>query len=61
MKVGIIADTHDDLNNTAKAISIFNTVNVSLIIHAGDYIFPGVIEKFKDIHSSAHLVGVFWK
>jgi putative phosphoesterase len=58
MKIGIISDTHDDLDNTARAISIFNKEGTSLIIHAGDYIFPGIVEKFKDMHSSARLVGI---
>ncbi len=57
MKIGIISDTHDDLNGVNKAISIFNREKVSLVVHAGDFIFPGVVERFRGLES-AKLVGV---
>lgn len=57
MKIGIISDTHDDLNSVDRAISIFNREKVSLVVHAGDFIFPGVIERFRGLES-AKLVGV---
>lgn len=47
MKVGIISDTHDDIDNTNKAIDIFEQHNVHVIIHAGDIISPPVIKEFK--------------
>ena len=49
MKIGLISDTHDDINNVQKAIEIFKEEKVSLIIHAGDFIFPGVIDEFKKL------------
>ena len=49
MKVGIISDTHDDLDRLRKAIDIFKQERVVYIIHAGDYIFPGIIEEFRDL------------
>ncbi len=57
LKIGIISDTHDDLNSVDKAISIFNREKVSLVVHAGDFIFPGVVERFRELKSSK-LVGV---
>jgi putative phosphoesterase len=57
MKIGIISDTHDDLNSVDRAISIFNREKVSRVIHAGDFIFPGVVERFRKLES-AKLVGV---
>src|SRR5688500_12127035 len=57
MKIGIISDTHDDLNSVDSAISIFNREKVSLIVHAGDFIFPGVVEKFRK-RDSAKFIGV---
>lgn len=47
MKVGIISDTHDDIDNTNKAIDIFEQHNVQAVIHAGDIISPPVIKEFK--------------
>jgi putative phosphoesterase len=57
LKIGIISDTHDDLNSIDKAISIFNREKVSRVVHAGDFIFPGVVERFRGLES-AKLVGV---
>jgi putative phosphoesterase len=57
LKIGIISDTHDDIANVQRAIKIFNTENVEYVIHAGDYIFPGVVLEFKKLN--AKLVGVF--
>jgi putative phosphoesterase len=56
MKLGIISDTHDDIDNVRKAIDIFNQENVQYVIHAGDYVFPGIIIEFKRLH--AKLIGV---
>ncbi len=57
MKIGIISDTHDDVDNVRKAIKIFNERNVELVIHGGDYVFPGVVKEFKALQG-AKLVGV---
>jgi uncharacterized protein len=56
MKIGIISDTHDDIENVQEAIQIFNKNNVEYVIHAGDYIFPGIIKEFTKL--DAKLIGV---
>ena len=43
MKIGIISDTHDDVDNTNKAIDIFKENDVKAVIHAGDIISPPII------------------
>jgi len=57
MLVGLIADTHDRLPMVEKAVKRLNEENVELVLHAGDYIAPFVIPKFKDL--KARLIGVF--
>lgn len=57
MKIGIISDSHDDIENVQEAIQIFNKNNVNYVIHAGDYIFPGIIKEFSKLN--AKLIGVF--
>jgi putative phosphoesterase len=57
MKIGIISDTHDDIENVQQAIQIFNQNKVEYVIHAGDYIFPGIIKEFSKLN--AKLIGVF--
>ncbi|MDP8219467.1 MAG: metallophosphoesterase [Candidatus Theseobacter exili] len=42
MKVGLIADTHDNLDYLDKAVNIFHSQGVSVIVHAGDYVAPFV-------------------
>ncbi len=57
MLVGLIADTHDCLPMVEKAVKRLNEENVGLVLHAGDYVAPFVIPKFKDL--KARLIGVF--
>jgi putative phosphoesterase len=56
MKIGIISDTHDDIENVRRAIDIFNKEEVQYVIHAGDYVFPGIVMEFKTLN--ARLIGV---
>lgn len=57
MLVGLIADTHDRLPIVEVAVKKFNAEKVDLVLHAGDYVAPFVIPKFKDLN--AKLIGVF--
>jgi putative phosphoesterase len=57
MLVGLIADTHDRLPMVDKAVKKLNEENVELVLHAGDYVAPFVIPKFKKLR--AKLIGVF--
>ncbi len=56
MKIGILSDTHDDIENVQEGINIFNKNEVNLVIHAGDYTSPGVIQEFQKLRSK--LIGV---
>jgi len=57
MLVGLIADTHDCLPMVDKAIKKLNEENVEFVLHAGDYVAPFVIPRFKEL--KAKLIGVF--
>lgn len=52
-----MADTHDRLPMVEKAIKKFNEERVELVLHAGDYVAPFVVTRFKELR--AKLVGVF--
>jgi uncharacterized protein len=54
MKIGIISDTHDYIENIEKSVQLFNDRNVSLVMHAGDYVNPEAVRAFKGIK----LIGV---
>jgi putative phosphoesterase len=57
MLIGIISDTHDNLPLIDKAVKRLNGEKVALVLHAGDYVAPFVIPKFKALN--AKLIGVF--
>jgi putative phosphoesterase len=57
MLVGLMADTHDRLPMVEKAVKRFNEEGVELVLHAGDYVAPFVIPRFKEL--KAKLIGVF--
>ena len=55
MKIGIISDSHDHLENISKSVQIFKNKNVEYVLHIGDYINPDSVRACKDIK----LVGIF--
>jgi hypothetical protein len=57
MRIGILSDTHDRLSMIAKAVTWCNETEVDLVLHAGDYIAPFVIDTLAGLR--APLVGVF--
>jgi putative phosphoesterase len=57
MKIGIIADTHDNLPNIDKAIKRLNEEKVHLVLHAGDYVAPFSVLRLKPLN--AKLIGIF--
>ena len=57
MKLGIISDTHDNMPKIAAAVKLFNTEQVDLVIHAGDFISPITANEFQKLN--APLIGVF--
>ncbi len=57
MLIGAISDTHDNLPMIEKAVRTLNQENVSLVLHAGDYIAGFVVPKFAKLNCK--LIGVF--
>jgi putative phosphoesterase len=55
--IGIISDTHDNLPNVLEATKIFNSFNVDLVIHCGDFVAPFTLNSFKELRCP--LLGVF--
>ncbi len=56
MKIGIISDTHDKIENLKKAFEIFEKEGVSEIIHCGDLTSPFVIKELEKFFGKVHLV-----
>ena len=55
--IGIISDTHDNLPAVDKAVEYLNSLELEIVIHAGDYIAPFTAIELKRLN--AKLVGVF--
>lgn len=53
MKIGVVSDTHDNLDSVREAIEIFNDEGVEKVVHCGDVISPFTAELFDqefDLH-----------
>lgn len=57
MRIGIISDTHDDMQAIENAVGIFNREKVSHVIHAGDITSPLTFEIFRQLTCS--FTGIF--
>jgi hypothetical protein len=57
MIIGIISDTHDNLDMLRKAVGIFNEQKVEHVIHAGDFTSPFTFRVIKDL--TCGFTGVF--
>ena len=51
MKIGIMSDTHDYLPNIRKAIDIFNSMDVDIVVHCGDFVSLFVIKEFERLNA----------
>lgn len=56
MRIGILSDTHDNLQMVDAAVGQLNRERVDLVLHAGDYVSPFVIPRLANLQSP--LIGV---
>jgi putative phosphoesterase len=57
MKVGILADSHDNLHTIKKALDRFSREGVECLLHAGDFVAPFAMKEL--LKPGIRLVGVF--
>ncbi len=57
MKIGVISDTHDNIPKIEKAVGLFNSEGVEMVLHAGDFISPFTAGPFGKLR--CRLIGVF--
>tara|TARA_B100001741_G_C16392213_1_gene523005 strand:- start:339 stop:830 length:492 start_codon:yes stop_codon:yes gene_type:complete len=57
MNIGVVSDTHNNLNNIKKIIALFNEKKVDLVIHTGDISNAKTLENFSSLNSK--LIGVY--
>ncbi|KXB06517.1 hypothetical protein AKJ53_00030 [candidate division MSBL1 archaeon SCGC-AAA382F02] len=51
-----MADTHDNLKATEKAVDFFNKEAVDHVLHAGDLVSPFTVNKFENLEAEFHFV-----
>lgn len=57
MQIGVVSDTHNNLKNIDKIISLFNEEKLPYVIHTGDIANAQSLEKFSKLESI--LIGVY--
>ncbi len=57
MLIGAISDSHDNLPLIEKAVEKLNQKKVALVLHAGDFVAPFTIARFKKLN--CQFIGVF--
>jgi len=57
MLIGIISDTHDDMEQIGRVVELFNSKGVSEVLHAGDFVSPFTFEILDGL--KARLRGIF--
>ncbi len=57
MRIGIMSDSHDHLTYLRRAVDALNDYGVELVLHAGDYVAPFVVNELTRLQ--ARLLGIF--
>lgn len=57
MRIGVVSDTHNNLKNIDKIISLFNEIGVESVFHTGDIANSTSLEKFSRLNCK--LYGVY--
>ncbi len=55
--LGIMADSHENMDKLEAAVDLFNGEDVDLVLHAGDFISPLTADPLSELN--ADLIGVF--
>ena len=56
VKVGIMADSHDNIDAIEKAINLFNENNVDMVLHAGDIVSPFTADILRNLKCDMLLI-----
>jgi putative phosphoesterase len=54
--IGIMSDSHDNLEAIKDAVSLFNEKGVSAVLHAGDIVSPFTARAFKELEPKLYFV-----
>ena len=54
--IGILSDTHDNLNRVREAVRLFNDAGFDLVIHAGDFVAPFTVDELRNLKAPVRAV-----
>lgn len=54
--IGILSDTHDNLNRVREAVRLFNDAGCDLVIHAGDFVAPFTVDELRNLKAPVRAV-----
>ena len=57
MKIGVVADSHDNLPAIRKAVAVLDREGVEVLLHAGDFVAPFAVKEF--LKACAPFIAVF--
>ena len=49
MRIGILSDTHNNIELTRRAVSLFREAGVDLVVHCGDFTSPRMLALFEGL------------
>ena len=55
MKIGIISDSHDNIENTRKAIKQIEDLGCKTLIHCGDFCAPFMMKNLSEFKGEVHV------
>ena len=58
MKIALISDTHDHMENIKEFVKIFNDNGVDYLFHCGDFVSPFVARVMNDLNENVKFFGV---
>lgn len=60
IKIGVLSDTHDKLDNITKIVQQFLADKVEKVVHCGDYCSPFVVRALKELKGkNVECIGVY--
>lgn len=54
--IGIMSDSHDNMDAIKKAVKYFNEKKVKAVLHAGDIVSPFTVKAFQELEPKLYLV-----
>jgi putative phosphoesterase len=54
--IGILSDSHDNLDRVRAAVRLFNDAGCDLVIHAGDFVAPFTADELRNLRAPVKAV-----